>query len=38
MRGPTKLATLDVPVPVRIRTEDGEYLAGSDAAGRPDGG
>jgi uncharacterized protein (TIGR03083 family) len=30
------LEWLEVPVPVRIRTEDGEYLAGSDAAGRPE--
>jgi hypothetical protein len=33
---PRLLEWLDVPVPVRIRTEDGEYLAGSDAAGRPE--
>jgi len=30
---PRLLAWLDVPVPVRIRTEDGECLAGSDAGG-----
>jgi hypothetical protein len=33
---PRLLEWLDVPVPVRVRTEDGEYLAGSDAAGRPE--